>query len=244
MALPAAERAALDLASEPRFFIPVCLYPHTRYRTRQGLLDLVGKFDLSAFDHLIVVADRLLALDRIVTGRFWNETAVFDKARRESKDVFRLIRKVADSQGMRARCRLAYWDDIAASPDFGAFSARLLAACRAEAAFMAQVERFVEARILRFGQGVDPERERRAEFDYILGEISMSVYCTEVLLYWNEIWERPLEPGTLDPLGLLYQGFPQVVRAACGHDRTRRRLSFLFEEARPQSKPATRASGR
>ena len=236
MVVPASQKPAAEALTQPRFFIPVCLYPHTKYRTRKGLLDLVGKFDLAAFDHLIVVADRLLALDRIVTGRFWNEAAVFDKARRESKDVFRLIRKVADKEGACGRCRLAYWDDIAASPAFGVFSARLLAACRAESAFMELVGRFVEARIQRFGQGADPERERRAEFDYILGEISMSVYCTEMLLYWNEIWERPLPEGAPDPLRILYEDFPKVVQEACGRDHTHRRLSFLYEEAQPESK--------
>ena len=226
---------------QPRFFIPVCLYPHTRYRTRRGIEDLIAKFRLANFDHLIVVADHLLALDKIVTGRFWNEKTVFDKTRREGSGVFRLIAKVSRSEQARDRCSLAYWDEIAARDHFVRFRERLLAACHAEPAFMAVIERFVDGRVARFGMGADPERERRAEFDYILGELSMSVYCTEVLGYWNEIWERPLEAGAIDPLRIVYEDFPHIVTNACQRPQTRRRLSYLYDAPR---KPLVVSAGK
>lgn len=217
--------------TRPRYFIPVCLYPHTKYRTRQGILDLIAKYRLAECDHLFVVADHLLALDKIVTGRFWNEKTVFEKARRESKDVFRLIKKTSDKEKTRDHCRLAYWDDIAATGPFTAFRSRLVAACRANAAFMEVVDCFVQERVERFGMGVNRERESEAEFDYILGEISMSIYCTEVLCYWNEIWEQPPEVPTVDPLRILYEDFADIVKTTCGHPRTRRRLSFLYDNS-------------
>ena len=232
MAVTDVARSAPATQLQPRFFIPVCLYPHTRYRTRRGIEDLIAKFRLAEFDHLIVVADHLLALDKIVTGRFWNEAAVFEKTRREGGDVFRLIGKVARSEEASDRCRLAYWDEVAESDAFVRFRNRLLAACHGAPDFMAVIERFVDGRVARFGMGADPERERRAEFDYIIGELSMSVYCTEVLGYWNEIWERPLEAGAIDPLGIVYRDFPDIVTTACQRSRTRRRLSFLYDAPR------------
>lgn len=223
------EEIAAEMPARPRYFIPVCLYPHTKYRTRQGILDLIAKFRLAEFDHLIVVADHLLALDKIVTGRYWNEKSVFQKARQESHNVFRLIKKVSDKENTGDHCRLAYWDDIAATDTFTAVRSRLVETCRAKAAFMAVVDCFVDERVERFGMGADPDRERQAELDYILGEITMSIYCTEILSYWFEIWERPLAADSVDPLRILYENFPDIVTTACQRPRTIRRLRFLSE---------------
>ena len=81
--------------SANRYFVPVCLYPHTTYRTRNGLTELINKFSLADHDHLIVVADHLLALDNLVNGRFWNPDMVYEKARRQGSQIFRLIKKTA-----------------------------------------------------------------------------------------------------------------------------------------------------
>ena len=71
---------------EPRkkFFVPVCLYPHTKYRTRDGLEALFEKYSFAENQHVMVVADRLLALDRIVTGRYALPKNVYLKARKEA----------------------------------------------------------------------------------------------------------------------------------------------------------------
>ena len=37
MAAAVPEAGLARAVERPRYFIPVCLYPHTRYRTRQGL---------------------------------------------------------------------------------------------------------------------------------------------------------------------------------------------------------------
>ncbi len=242
MLVTASEMMVAAAPARPRYFIPVCLYPHTRYRTRQGILDLISKYSLAECDHLIVVADHLLALDNIVTGRFWNERRVFEKARRESNNVFRLIMRISAKENTRDHCRLAYWDDIAKTDPFISFRFRLVEICRANVAFMEQVDRFIDERVGRFGMGANQDRERQAEFDYIIGEISMSLYCTEILSYRTEIWERPLEPDAPDPLRILYEDFPHIVMTACNRPRTIRRLSFLSDIR--QMAPGSGARGR
>ena len=211
-----------------RYFVPVCLYPHTRYRTREGLTDLIEQFALDRCDHIIVVADFLLALDNLVTGRFWNPEMVFDKAHRQGAEIFRLIRRTARRQNSQERMSLNYWDDVSMTQDFKAFSARLTSACLACDSFGAVVDRFVKSRIDRFVRGEAGERQYNAETSYILGEISMSVYCTEILSYHTEVWEKPLEPDAPDPLGILYNRHPEILLSVCGKDRLDRRLRFLY----------------
>lgn len=212
----------------PCYFIPVCLYPHTRYRTRTGLGALIEKFALDRNGHMIVVADFLLALDNLVTGRFWNPDMVFDKARRQGAEIFNLIRKTARQHDSDKAMSLKYWDEVAATKDFKDFLPRITAACKACEPFRTVVEEFVQTRIDRFAGGDAGNRQYQAETDYILGEISMSVYCTEVLGYSTEIWEKPMEPGAPDPLGVLYTRHPDLVRQVCGKDRLDRRLEFLY----------------
>ena len=224
---PEAWAQAARAPQAPRYFVPVCLYPHTCYRTREGLTDLVEKFALDRHDHLIVVADVLLGLDKLVTGRFWNPDMVFDKARSEGSQVFRLIRKTARRLNSQDSLSLNYWDDLAATEPFKAFSQRIAAACRQCEPFSRTLDQFVRARIDRFVRGDAGEVQHKAETDYILGEISMSVYCTEVLGYDVEIWEKPLDPDAPDPLGILYGRHPDIVRNVCGKGRLDRRLEFL-----------------
>jgi len=215
-------------AQRPRYFVPVCLYPHTRYRTREGLIDLIDRFALASSEHMIVVADFLLALDNLVTGRFWNADLVFDKAHRQGTQILQLIRKTSRKHGSEDKMSLNYWDGVAEGQDFKAFSARLVAGCQACPSFKASIDEFVHARIDRFCREGAGERQYNAETDYILGEISMSVYCTEMLGYYTEVWEKPLEPGAPDPLGILYSRHPEIVREACEKEELDRTLEFLY----------------
>ena len=107
--------------SANRYFVPVCLYPHTTYRTRNGLTELINKFSLADHDHLIVVADHLLALDNLVTGRFWNPDMVYEKARRQGSQIFRLIKKTAKREESAKRMKLFFWDDISTQRQFREF---------------------------------------------------------------------------------------------------------------------------
>jgi hypothetical protein len=84
------------MISNTNVFIPVCLYPHTRYRTKAGISDLFNKFVLRRNKHLIVIADYLSGLDNILTGRFWSIDTAFIKARQEGRQIFKGTSKNAD----------------------------------------------------------------------------------------------------------------------------------------------------
>jgi len=58
----------------------------------------------------------------------------------------------------------------------------------------------------------------------------MSVYCTEVLGYWMEVWERPPAPDVPDPLKLLYADRRALIEHVTGRS-ARRVLDFLNPDA-------------
>jgi hypothetical protein len=217
------------MTSTDRYFIPVCLYPHTKYRTIAGVSALFEKYGLRSNGHLIVVADRLLVLDRLVTGRYWTINSAINKAKHEATQIVNLIKRTAYKAGARASGRVAFWDEIAETAEFVEFAKRLQDAVLADRLLADAIEKFVNGRVTRFGLGSAPEQERGYEREYLLSEVCMSVFCTEMLGYSNEVWERPPAPEIPDPLKLLYDERPELVERLTGHPTTRA-LSFLYAE--------------
>jgi hypothetical protein len=212
-----------------RYFVPVCLYPHTKYRTARGVTTLFERYKLSSREYLIVVADRLLVLDRLVTGRYFTVNSAIGKARKEAQQVASLIKRIAQKVGANASGRIVYWDDVANSAEFSGFASRLREAVLADDFLAQAVEEFIDRRVTRFGLGGDPDREREYERDYLLSEVSMSVYCTEVLGFCNEVWERPPAPDVPDPIKILYEHRPELVMRVTARPAARK-LHFLYKE--------------
>jgi tRNA-dependent cyclodipeptide synthase len=212
-----------------RYFVPVCLYPHTKYRTAEGVAALFEKYLLSSREYLVIVADRLLVLDRLVTGRYFTVNSAISKARSEAKQVVSLIRRIAQKTGADTIGRIVYWDDVAETAEFFEFASRLRQAVLADDFLAQAIEDFIDRRVKRFGAGSDPDREREYERDYLLSEVCMSVYCTEVLGFCNEVWERPPPPDIPDPLRLLYQHRPELVTRITTRPAVRT-LHFLYKE--------------
>ena len=217
------------MSSIAQYFVPVCLYPHTRYRTRAGVIDLFERYELRSHPYLIVIADRLLVLDRLVTGRYWSVTGLTAKARQEAEQILKLIKRVAQETAARSRGRIVFWDKIAEADEFCTFSDRLRGQILSDHGLAGEIEEFVERRVARFGLGSLPERERAHEREYLLSEVCMSVFCTEVLGFSNEVWERPPAADVPDPLKLLYEDRPELVTRVPGRP-VARRLQFLYSD--------------
>lgn len=218
------------MTSAFRYFVPVCLYPHTQYRTNAGVSALFEKCELRRHDHLIVIADRLLVLDRLVTGRYWTANSALIAARREAEQISRLINRVSHKSDAQARGRIVFWDDIAETPDYAAFASRLQKEVLGDDTLATTIEKFASKRVKRFGLGAAPDRELGHEREYLLSEVCMSVYCTEVLGYWMEVWERPPAPDVPDPLKLLYADRRALIEHVTGRS-ARRVLDFLNPDA-------------
>lgn len=216
------------MATASSYYVPICLYPHTQYRTQKGLAALFDKYQLNSHDHLIVVADRLFGLDNLLTGRYWSADAVFDKARREAKQVFSLISKTSHKFGANGNGKIVYWDEIAQTDRYKQFSEAQRRRVLAEPALREALEDFVSRRVERFGLDPSRERERELEREYLLCELCMSVYCTELLDYWVEVWERPPAADIPDLLRLLYEKHAGLLADILGRP-PRRVLDFLFD---------------
>jgi hypothetical protein len=99
------------------------------------------------------------------------------------------------------------------------------------------IEKFASRRVERFGLGAAPRRELGHEREYLLSEICMSAYCTEMLGYWMEVWERPPAPDVPDPLKLLYADRRDLIEHVTGRS-ARRVLDFLNPDALARTRDA------
>lgn len=187
---------------------------------------MFAKYELRSHDHLIVIADRLLVLDRLVTGRCWTANSALIAARREAEQIFRLINRVSHKSDAQARGRIVFWDDVAGTADYAAFASRLQKEVLADDMLATTIEKFASKRVNRFGLGAAPDRELGHEREYLLSEVCMSAYCTEALGYWMEVWERPPAPDAPDPLKLLYADRRDLIERVTGRS-ARRVLDFL-----------------
>ena len=212
------------------YFTPVCLYPHTAYRSAEGVRTLFEKYLSRAEKYLIIVADRLLALDKLVAGRFLSETGVFISARREAEQVRRLIMRIEKQFGVPHSGKVLLWDEIANTTEYREFASRLTPEVMNNDELAYYINSFVESRVERFGLGASPAKERAYELEYLLSEICMSVFCTEMLGYAREIWERPPPEGSPDPLRILYENHRELVPRVTGRP-VRRVLEFVFEKS-------------
>lgn len=230
------------MSTEVRYFIPVCLYPHTKYRTSAGVGAVFHKYALRDHDHLIVIADRLLVLDRLMTGRYWTVSSAIKKAKEEAQQILSLIRRMSSRAGARGRGTIICWDEIAETAEYSEFARRLQKAALADELLAETIQVFVERRVGRFGLGASLEREQRYEREYLLSEVSMSVFCTELLGFSHEIWERPPRADVPDPLKLLYSERPELITHLTGHAATRV-LTFLFPDAQDDAKEISDSGG-
>jgi hypothetical protein len=153
---------------------------------------------------------------------------VFAKARSDSKQVYNLITNLSYKLSANSHGEIVYWDQVADSDNYKRFSARMRSVFLSEKTLASELRKFVKLRVDRFGLGAEPDREADFEREYLLSEVCMSVFCTEVLGYCHEIWERPPAPQIPDPVKLLYNRFADVVMLATSRP-TRRVLSFLYE---------------
>ena len=212
-----------------RYFIPVCLYPHTKYRTQAGVTALFQKYELRSHQYLIVIADRLLVLDRLVTGRYWSLASTIAKARQEAEQILKLIKRISYKMGAQSGGKIVYWNEIAETLEFAAFAGRLRQQVLEDETLAGEIDKFVIRRVTRFGSGGARERERGYEREYLLSELCMSVFCTEVLDFCNEVWERPPAADIPDPLKLLYRHRPELVMRVTGRP-VARVLHFLYSD--------------
>ena len=110
---------AISMTSAARYFVPVCLsIPIARYRTNAGVAALFEKYRAQP-SRPSDRRGRPSARARPPDERpALDDRRGIEKARREAREIFNLIKRASHKFGAHTRGRVAYWDEIAETAQF------------------------------------------------------------------------------------------------------------------------------
>jgi hypothetical protein len=121
---------------------------------------------------------------------------------------------------------IAKWRDIAGQDNYMGLLQRLSSVVEEDKDLAAVVDQFVVQHVRKFCWRSD-EQAAKWEKRYLLEEITMSIYVTEMLGYPRELWESPPNPQFADPIGYLYESRPELVQMLVGKRTLSRKLEIL-----------------
>ncbi len=180
----------------------------------------------SSLSSLILMCDDLQAYNLIIKGRSYSIDEAFIKAKRQGENMMKMILNVQKQFNNVESVHIAKWMDIASENKYLALLKSIKKLLRLDKGLRDFVDEFVTLHVQKFRWKVDKEALEWEE-RYLLQEITMSIYVTEILEYSRELWETPPNPNFPDPIGYLYESRPELVQMLVGNKTLKRKLEIL-----------------
>lgn len=180
---------------------------------------------ISQFDRtLIVIADDLRAYNLIIKNEETSIDEALVKARQKGDEILNLVSKtigIADNPNIVIK----KWKDIMEIEDFLKIKNVVNTTINSHEEVKAVVHDFILFNLRKFDVEADLE-SRYYENQYIVEEIAMSIYATEILDYSTELWEKsPVDSP--DPIKFLYDNSTDIVKHITNKSVLHRRLITL-----------------
>lgn len=205
-------------------FIPICLYSKSFYFQRRNIYTLLEEY-ITKYDRaLIVLADDLWAYNHIIKGGGRNINDALQIARQRGNELASMVSRCISNRHIATHIEIRRWNEIILNPEFQAVQRVIDRLYSEHDGFRDIVSNFIEFNLSRFN--VDEDQEKHYyEMRYIIEEIAMSIYCTEVLGYHTELWEK--ETDSPDPIKFVYQYLPDKILQISTAHVPKRQLIFL-----------------
>lgn len=210
----------------PAIFIPICLYAKTFYRRKEGMKYIFSKYIGQSEASLILICDELHAYNLIIRGNCSSIDEAFKKAKGQGENLRGMILNVHKQFTDVENIRIAIWHDIAGENKYIELLKNLKKILEQDKDLRDVVDEFVTLHVRKFRWKIDKEAVKWEE-RYLLGEITMSIYVTEILGYPRELWETAPNLNFPDPIGYLYESRPELIQMLVGNKTLNRRLEIL-----------------
>lgn len=206
--------------SQRNFFLPVCLYATTKYRQKSFFENLLMNLTANYKNGLILVCDEARVFDLLITGKCINENEARAKATADGKNILRMIENLLSGHNYR-QLSLSNWNAVSSSPRYAELEESIVKALANDAEFSEVFESYARAllRKLRRPKAVDIFNY---EMRYLLNEVVMSIYVSEILGFPDEIWEVKAIEKPIDPITFLYEDKKILVSEWIGKSVLRR----------------------
>lgn len=215
-----------EYGSENQVFMPICLYQKSVFARREEMVRTLGHYVADATGVLLLVCDTIHAYNLMLLGKAATFESAMGKALRRGEGVFRMARRVLRQVDHRERVVIMRWDELANEERYAAVRRQVERYAESELDFGAEIELFVQASLRKVYKSV-PHVDEVWERRYVLDEVAMTVFVTELLGYWREVWEVVPGEQAPDPIGFLYNRRPDLVSALTGKQNLERRLEVL-----------------
>jgi len=194
---------------ERAIFIPICLYATSFYYQKRNIEILYSNYISKYSRCLIVIADDLRAYNLIIKNEEENITDALVKARQKGNEIKNLvIHSLNQKEG--TEIVIKKWRDFMDKPEFIAIKDIVNNEINSNNVFNNVVHEFILFNLRKF-EVQEVLESRYFEHQYILEEIAMSIYATEILGYSTELWEKaPIDSP--DPIKFLYENSTEIVK--------------------------------
>lgn len=177
------------------------------------------KYLLFAKRSLILMCDTLRYYSYVARSTLAEQDAK-NKSERETSELARMLHKtgLSDIPG----CRIARFSEYLADPDFQKFLSAFNVICLTQNDVQQHLTKLAEELVTKF-YPTATEETFFWQSRYIAEETAISVYCTEVEQYSNELYVR--QEGML--VSYLYERHSDLMRVALGKETLSRKFIAL-----------------
>lgn len=210
----------------PSIFIPICLYAKTAYKRKENMQYIFSKYIQQSKTSLILICDDLHAYNLIIMNRCSSIDEAFKKAKSQCENLQAMISNIHKRFNNKDNVRIAKWNDLTRENKYIRLFDGLRRFVKQDKKLREIVDEFVALHVQKFLWRIDQEALKWEE-RYLLEEIAMSIYVTEILGYPRELWETPPNPKFPDPIGYLYETRTDLIQMLVGNTTLNRKLEIL-----------------
>lgn len=152
----------------------------------------------------VLVCDDLHAINQLMVLRYKEWTSAEQAARYQGALRKRQAENTLEALDLGAQATVRVWREVACEERFAKMFSQVEELASSDPRFSEILQRFVGSHNDILRRVLHPQAAE-LERSYILNEIAMSTYVTEILGYPTEIWETAPKQNLPDPLGFLYR---------------------------------------
>lgn len=192
-------------------------------------MDVVfSQYVKSAAASTILICDDLHALNQLMVLRYKDEESALRSARlqgdRMRKQVINSLRRIGIDTD--TDIRVLTWQQATNTKAFASLFKNIARMVESDDETRQMLESFVSRHNAILRRSLH-ENAETLERDYILNEIAMSIFMTEIEGYPAELWEAAPDPGLPDPLRFLYSHKASYLKQLTGKQELKRRLIVI-----------------
>ena len=209
---------------KPSIFLPICLYSKN-YKLKENVKYVFKNYIIPSKSSLILICDDLHAYNLIIRG-IASQADAFIKAKMQGENLKKMILNVKKKFTELENFELLSWNDLSSQFSFKRILTGVEDHLYKDSELEKQVIQFIITNIQKFNGRVNLSN-KKWERRYLLEEIAMSIYVTEIKGYWLEFWDSPPDPHCADPIGFLYKERPDIVKRLVGKNKLNRKLRLI-----------------